>query len=178
MSTGKRILFFATKKDMINVFCSTKYSFRFIKAGNHPIDDLIVYESIENIPNLGYLQHSSHCMLNYLILYEGEKINSEKINLSSGESIQAIYQNLNVNSVVLSPSGFCEDEKCLIHGQLSTNSNSDVSKDLFTLFKKNIRKQFVHHNGWYIGEEAMKFYGKVRFITIGTGSPPEYDFKF
>lgn len=177
MSENRRILFFATKQDMIDVFLQLNTELNFVKIGNHPKESMLIYSSIEKIPDLGCYKYKSHCMDNYLVANTNTKINVEEIQLRGGESVKSVYQSFNMDSIVFSPGGIYHKENCLIHSQIATMSNSNCSRDLFNALRKSIRKQFQCYSGWWIGKEAMGLYGNYRFITIGVGSPTEYDFR-
>lgn len=177
MSVSRRILFFATRQDMIDVFLQLNTELNFVKTGNHPEGSILIYSSVEKIPNLGDYKYSSHCMENYLVVNTNKKINVDDIQLRNGTTVKSVYQSFNMDSIVFSPGGIYYKYNCLIHGQIATISNSNFSKNLFNALRKSIRKQFQCYSDWWIGKEAMKLYGKYRFITIGVGSPTEYDFR-
>lgn len=177
MSKNRRILFFATKKDMINVFLQLNTELNFVKTGNHPKGSMLIYSSIEKIPDLNFYKYNSHCVDNYLVVNTNTKINVEEIQLRGGEIVKSVYQSFNMDSIVFSPGGVYYKNNCLIHSQIATMSNSTCSKYLFNALYKSIRKQFQCYSGWWIGKEAMELYGNYRFITMGVDEPELYDFK-
>ena len=178
---GKRLLFFATKNDMLHIFENyvLKYGkkMQYVEEGNHYNCPITIYNSINELPELGFLDSPNHCSLSYLVLSDSELINTESLYLKDRSKVYAVYQNLNPNSVVFSPSGIYKKNKSLIHGQLSTISESDISKALFKEIKSVIKNSFLNYKGWYIGAEAKNLYGKIRFVTISADSPTEYDLK-
>lgn len=178
---SQRLLFFATKNDMISLLEGITDSegtrIVYVKTGDSNDDSLSVFSSIENIPDLGILNSPNHCIDSYLIMYHNEKIVTEKFVLKSDKKITAVYPTNNINSIVFAPSGFYKNNPCLIHGQFSTMQSNVIVKRLLGEIKKRIKKQFTNVHGWYIGPEAITLYGKVRFVTISADEPVEYDLK-
>ena len=165
----KRIIFFATKNDMIaifNMFCElVSFEIRIV-AINEMSNSINVYYSIEELPHLGQLHSNNHCSENYIILKSDIPI---EVNNNIIDNRTCIF---------FSPSGFSPDEECLIHGQFAMMDENDTSKELMKAMNKVLKKCCKCVRGWYIGNEATQLQGIKRFITIGVNEPPEYDFTF
>ena len=148
---SESISFYATANDMIQLvrtFSSRlEYSVVYVKTGNIENNIMRVYSNIEHIPSLGYLLSGSHCDESYLI----------------------------PNTIIFYPSGFYDNKKFMIHGQVSLLSKNKLAKEMYATIRKTIKSQFSNKHGWYIGEEAMHYYGKIRFVTIDVNEPEEYD---
>ena len=52
-----------------------------------------------------------------------------------------------------------------------------MSDVLYKAVRKILNAEFRKVRGWYIGKEAGRLYGKLRFICIGLSEPELYDFK-
>ena len=115
MSKNRRILVFATKKDMIDVFLQLNTELNFVKTGNHPKSGIPIYSSIKKIPDLGFYKYHSHCIDNYLVVNTNTEINVEEIQLRTGEIVQSVYQSFNMDSIVFSPGGIYHKDNCLTH---------------------------------------------------------------
>ena len=75
------------------------------------------------------------------------------------------------------PSGISEDGTGLIHGMFATMEDNEMSDGLYKAVRKILNAEFRKVRGWYIGKEAGRLYGKLRFICIGLSEPELYDFK-
>ena len=75
------------------------------------------------------------------------------------------------------PSGISEDGTGLIHGMFATMEDNEISDGLYKAVRKILNAEFRKVRGWYIGKEAGRLYGKLRFICIGLSEPELYDFK-
>ena len=175
---SKRLTFFATKKDMIDIFNSfcelLPFKIKYVYT-DMSCDIPDVFYSIEDIPHIGYLHSQSHCSENYIILKENIPIVINK--LVSDEVYYAVYSSENITCMSFSPSGLNIDGDCLIHGQFAIMNENDISKEMMKMIKKALRNNCKLVRGWYVGHEAEQLNGKVRYITVGVNEPQEYDFK-
>ena len=164
---AKRINFFATRSDieqlLNSIFDELSFEVEIINMDNN------VFGRVEDIPNLGKLD-KSHMEKSFLIMKKGEERALHKI----PDGIR-VYPGENPRSLECNPSGMSSDGSCLIHGIFKTMEDNEISTELFKTTKRVIRRSFVSVNGWYIGPEAMKLKGKVRFVCIGVSEPEEFD---
>ena len=172
-------MFFLTKKDLelITKEFETRESVKYIKSGNHNTADIKEIKKFCEFENMGIKMHDDHQTESFLVIKEENELFLEKFYLvNTGEIKYAVYQRENLESIVFWPGGLYKDNY-LIHGHTSTIHNNDVSKRLLSNLEKSIRKYSKKINGYYIGEDAMTLYGKVRFITIYSGQKEEFDFE-
>lgn len=162
-----RINFFATRSDIVQLFNSIIDELSF-EAEIINMDNT-VFESVMDIPDLGKLD-KSHMEKYFLFMKKGEARVLHKI----PDGIR-VYPGENPRSLECDPSGMSSDGSCLIHGVLSVMEDNEISSELMKTAKRVIRKSFENVNGWYIGPDAMKLKGKVRFVCIGVNEPVEYD---
>ena len=165
----KRIIFFATKNDMVSVLSEMEeqlpFGIKYIQCGK---TDSILYSTVKDIPGLGTLKEK-HSEISFLIMPNDEEVTSTQ----SGQ----VYQGDNPRSLEFDPSGISEDGTGLIHGLFATMEDNEVSDGLLKAVKKIMNSECKKVRGWYIGKEAESLYGKLRFICIGLSEPEEYDFK-
>ena len=165
----KRILFFATKNDMVSVLSEMEeqlpFGIKYIQCGK---TDSILYSTVKDIPGLGTLKEK-HSEISFLIMPNDEEVTSTQ----SGQ----VYQGDNPRSLEFDPSGISEDGTGLIHGLFAAMEDNEISDGLLKAVKKIMNSGCKKVRGWYIGKEAESLYGKLRFICIGLSEPEEYDFK-
>ena len=165
----KRIIFFATKNDMVSVLSEMEeqlpFGIKYIQCGK---TDSILYSTVKDIPGLGTLKEK-HSEISFLIMPNDEEVTSTQ----SGQ----VYQGDNPRSLEFDPSGVSEDGTGLIHGLFATMEDNEISDGLLKAVKKIMNSKCKKVRGWYIGKEAESLYGKLRFICIGLSEPEEYDFK-
>ena len=165
----KRIIFFATKSDMVSVLSEMEeqlpFGIKYIQCGK---TDSILYSTVKDIPGLGTLKEK-HSEISFLIMPNDEEVTSTQ----SGQ----VYQGDNPRSLEFDPSGISEDGTGLIHGLFATMEDNEISDGLLKAVKKIMNSECKKVRGWYIGKEAESLYGKLRFICIGLSEPEEYDFK-
>ena len=165
----KRILFFATKNDIVSVLSEMEeqlpFGIKYIQCGK---TDSILYSTVKDIPGLGTLKEK-HSEISFLIMPNDEEVTSTQ----SGQ----VYQGDNPRSLEFDPSGISEDGTGLIHGLFATMEDNEISDGLLKAVKKVMNSGCKKVRGWYIGKEAESLYGKLRFICIGLSEPEEYDFK-
>ena len=165
----KRIIFFATKNDMVSVLSEMEeqlpFGIKYIQCGK---TDSILYSTVKDIPGLGTLKEK-HSEISFLIMPNDEEVTSTQ----SGQ----VYQGDNPRSLEFDPSGVSEDGTGLIHGLFATMEDNEISDGLLKAVKKIMNSGCKKVRGWYIGKEAESLYGKLRFICIGLSEPEEYDFK-
>jgi hypothetical protein len=166
---AKRINFFATKNDMISVLSKLEeqfsYEIKYIQCGklNHTI-----YKNVKEIPSLGTLKEK-HGEISFLIMRKDDEVNTNRYG--------HVYQGDNLFSLEFEPSGISEDGTGLIHGIFAIMDDNEISVELFKVAKRIMKAEFRKSKNWYIGKEAEKLYGKLRFICIGLNEPELYDFR-
>ena len=91
-----------------------------------------------------------------------------------GTSKFYLGQDDNVDSIVLWPGGLYNDDS-LISGHIGTISNSLISKKIFKIFQKNIKKRCKLKIGRYYIDDTLQSMKKYRLVTMTVKEPLEYD---
>ncbi|XVJ59925.1 MAG: hypothetical protein HEQ23_11200 [Tepidisphaera sp.] len=82
----------------------------------------------------------------------------------------------NPDTVVLTPAGMWKDD-VLLHGLVSTVSDSPIAKEIMKLFAAAIKKQFVKVRSFWVGPDALALLKRGKRLTIAAQSPAEFDLK-
>lgn len=172
------IRFFATKKDMINLFREYNGNLLFYNEKAVKSDEIItVYHDISELPNLGITHCQNHCFDIYVAITSESKLSIKEEILANGVKVKKINRENNADAIHFFPSAINAEEKSIIHGQFVAISNSSLAKKMYNRMCYIVKKQCQGYCGWWIGKEAMELYGNYRFITIGVGELELYDFK-
>ncbi len=177
-----RLLFFATKNDIISIMNTFReilpFEIKYFETGNMPTEQPVVFSCIEDLPHIGVTYSNSHCSDNYCIMEKDISIVTERVDSESHGTFYCVYSSMNNTCLSFSPSGRTADGTCLIHGQFAIMDKNELSNTLLKAASKALRKHCKRIRGWYVGQEAEQLNGKVRYITIGINEPQEDDFKF
>lgn len=175
---SKEIFFFATKSDLIAGLKSLEESrlVKYVESGLFDSKDVPIFLSCNDIETLGVNLCGDHQSESYLVLDRDIDLKIREVPQVRGGIKYAIDQLENGASVVLWPGGMYKQDYLII-GHLATISNERVSLELFKDIRKNLIKGFKKSRGCYIGPEALKLYGEIRFITMHINQSTEYDFK-
>lgn len=170
--------FFTTKPDLIQIITNVEQiiELKYVKTGSHNSNDIKVYDSFKDYENIGIHTSGEHQSQSFLVLDKNEKLSIEEKDTTIGKRY-LIDQKMNENSVVFWPGGIYNGE-FLICGHMGTIHKTTKSQELFNIFQKVIKKECSKKIGrYYIGNDALKQYGKMRFITINVKQSVEYDVK-
>lgn len=182
-------MFFATANDIINTFDDMslfgEQRYKLIRLGFYDTDEIQEFESVRVLPNLGYTSSDSHLSENYLIIEKDVCVMPEQRTLNDG-SVKYLVHPWNIDQaadtavLTLSPGGVSHDGTSLIHAQIATNCDNEKTQELFRVYQNSMRRHFIRaHGGWLLGRDALDtYYNKLRFVSIGTGEPTGYDFRF
>lgn len=89
-----------------------------------------------------------------------------------------LSQQSNPDSITFLPGGIFEGQKVLVCGHIGTVSSSPDSLSLFRAFVTSVTKGFVEIGSYRVGPEAGQLMDQgYRMVTIGIGSPREYDLR-
>jgi hypothetical protein len=98
--------------------------------------------------------------------------------LLGGEVRYALDQLKNPQSVSFLPGGIFEKKNVLVCGHIGTASNDPKSVGLYKAFVTAITKGFERIGAYRVGPEAVRLMDEgYRMVTIGVGSPREYDLR-
>lgn len=174
---SKQIHFFATKEDMLHIIRNIEENMelKYVKLDAYNTKDIKTYNSLAEFEDLGINISGEHLDNGFLVLERDEILNIDTVQLRAGGENYHINQKLNENSITIWLSGIHKNEY-LVCGHMGTIHDS--SKKLYDVFRKGIRKQCDKKiDSYFVGKEAIKLYGKLRFITINTNQSEEYDLK-
>jgi hypothetical protein len=101
---------------------------------------------------------------------------ARRILLSGGGVRYAFDQLNNPDSIEMTP-GSWHPSEALLHGRISTCSDTSESRELFAHFKRAIGKHFRKINAFWVGPEAEAAWKQGARLTIGLSSPREYDLR-
>lgn len=178
---SRRFHFFETKKDFEEIFkiIESVRQLKYVRAGLFKTPNPTIYESFLDYEDLGYRRYGEVTADDnmFLVFDRSAEIIQRPVPQVTGEVRYAIDQMMNPDSLHFCPSGFFA-EKNLIAGKASTISDSQTSTELYNLFRKTIRKKSSKIGYAYVGEDALELMKQgIRMVTIGVGSPLEYDLK-
>lgn len=176
----KRILFFATKNDLIGLIkkIEAEKEIKYFTAGLLNAEELKEYPSlIENIETEKVKFGDCNLCQRYLIVSRETNIKVREVPQYSGGIKYAVDQKVNDTSVIFRPCGIFEEGKAIIQGELSTLHSTKGSVDIFNKVAKKFKHGFVKIKGYFIGNEALKYHNAGWRLTQNVTSPIEYDFK-
>lgn len=171
--------FFGTKNDLLPGIknLESNVDLKYVLCGLFNSSKQKIYVSILDYKNLFKHINGDHVFNDrFLVVNKDENISIRKVPQVIGVKY-AIDQLDNPNSVIFEVGGIYK-EKNLIHGRISTVSNTFEAKALFKELSTHITKGFKKIGTYYVGEDAYSF-GKNggRLITIGIKTPIEYDLR-
>jgi len=174
---GHQIHFYATREDLEPVILGIEAasSFRYARTGMHPSRIFQEYGSALEIPSLGRAtgDQATSCEA-YLVVPKDEKIAVREICQKTGDTRYAVDQLVNPRSVVFQ-SGGVRDGRVIIYGRVATTAQSEESKEIFSLFRKWLKKKFQKRGAFYVGPMAMLMKEEGFRLTMAEQSPKEYD---
>lgn len=98
--------------------------------------------------------------------------------LVSAEVRYALDQRRNPDTVSFLPGGVYNEQQILVCGHIGTASESPISIDLYKAFAGAVTKGFERIGAYRVGPEAIRLMDEgYRMVTIGIGSPREYDLR-
>lgn len=175
---GKALRFFATKDELEEVLRNTasKIGFKFFRIDNIKDNKGEVYESVEDIEDLGISLFGKPTLDKRYLLIPPEEIPIiREIPLKKGGVNYAADQGNNPKSVLFEPGGVYKDYEAIIAGQVNTISTDEWSVELYKALAKEFKKKFVKINSDYVSKIAeIKLDQGVR-LTHSIGSSEIYD---
>lgn len=173
----KRINFYATRADIINV---THYIERFnqvyyLATGNQTHSDFAKCSSAESIESLGCADASSGIgCRSYLILPLGVESVVEQVIGSQGNKRFIVDQLENPNSVMFTPAGVL-DRNFVLAGRVASVSSSKFSTKIMSHFLSAFKSQCVKSKSYWLGRQASDLYYEGTRLAISTQTPRKYD---
>lgn len=174
-----QIVFYATARDLGSVLSplEAERALQYTLTGLFDTSKPRTYLSYADIPEFGQASHpTAAANRSYLLSPRGIEVLVREVPQKSGGICYGIDQQMNEDTVVLSPAGKYGKDVILC-GMLGTISGSAISRGLYNYITKSIRKSFVKKNEFYVGREAIDIWNAGARLTIGASSPPEFDLR-
>lgn len=173
---------FATRSDLIPglQMAESQLNITYVRCdGLRSESDFEQVNSLGEWENLGQNLTGNHMDgFRFLIIPKGYKVKVQRVPQQGGGTRYALDQRLNPESVVFLPGGQYESRPALICGHIGTTTDSPISVELYKAFVRLVTKGFEKVKGYRLGPEAARLMDRgLRMITIGIGSPGEYDLK-
>jgi hypothetical protein len=106
------------------------------------------------------------------------KFRVERIPQRGGGVRYDVSQLRNPDTVSFLPGGIYQNHRALVCGHIGTASESQVSIALYLAFARAVTKGFEKIRAYRVGPEAARLMDQgYRMVTIGLGSPQEYDLR-
>lgn len=178
MTRNQRV-FYATAKDLALVLSTleSQKGLDYTSTGQFEASKPQTYRSYVKIPNFGLASDRS-AVANpaYLVSLRGAPIRARRIIRNTGERVFAFDQQLNEDTVCLSPGGRYGSD-IILDGMIGTISDTAVSISLYKFMVSAFREHFDKVEEYFVGPEALQL-GKAGFrLTHDASSPSEFDFK-
>ena len=175
--SGHQLHFYATREDLEPAIrgIEAAASFHYARTGLHTSRVFPEYSSALEIPSLGRATGDSAVTCEaYLVVPKEEKIVIREVRQNSGDVRYAVDQLVNPHSIVFQAGGQ-RDGGVIIHGRAATTGQSDEAKEIFSLFRKWLKKSFEKRRAFYVGPAAMRLKEEGARLTMAVQSPKEYD---
>jgi hypothetical protein len=175
--SGLRLHFYTTREDLEPAIrgIEAAASLRYALTGLHTSRVFPEYASALEIPSLGRATGDSAVTCEaYLVVAKQEKISIREICQNSGGTRYAVDQFVNPRSIIFQ-SGGVRNGGVIIHGRVATTAQSEEAKEIFSVFRKWLKKSFEKHRAFYVGPTAMRLKEEGARLTMAVQSPKEYD---
>jgi len=174
---GHGLYFYATREDLVPAIhaIEDRTAFRYALMGMHTMLTFPQFTSALEIPSLGEATGDQEATCDrYLVVPREAPIAVREVQLNSGGVRYAVDQLVNPNSIVFQPGGLRND-RVIISGGVTTTGQTEISKSIFRLFARWIKKGFEKRMAFYVGPAAMRLKTDGFRLTMGVQSPPLYD---
>ena len=176
MST-KQTFFFATPAELQSKTkeFEASHSVIYYRVGLFSSEKPLIFSSLLSSVSLGYVSSGdwNHSQ-SFLIADKATEIIIRKIPQRKGGDLYAVDQQINLDTVVIKPSGILKDG-VLVAGSLGTISGTDYSKGVYKSFAKIIKKNSEKIGEFYVSPEAKNYLLKGWRLVTNEASPTEYD---
>ena len=180
---GRRMYFYALKEDFLENIKELEKKFgglQYIKAGIYKSNNFEIYDSIEDLPDIGTIRQNTingiyYEQWRYFVIFKGEEFEYEKRKNEKGEYNHSILNTK--GTIIFKPSGLYADTNCVIRGDITTISEDEKAQLLFKEFKKALLKSMMYVGGGiHVGKEVIENKEKYRLPYGMPWSDPIADF--
>jgi hypothetical protein len=172
----KSINLFATREDWSSLLASVEdqLAVAYVLGGScaTPPSRIESYNHLEDLGEAGSGNASNGQI--YLCLANDAEIQTRSVEQRKGGHTKFVDQQSNPDTVVLKPGGRFEGN-IIIAGQIGTVSETEWSLRAFSVFQKEVRKQFKKVKSYYVGRDARRLFDEGCRLTANARSPEEYD---
>ena len=170
----ERIQFYALKPDLISIIQKVEldlgvtymHTFPLTQPQKQPFDSAL------NLPNLGLANADSSIGCDsYLIALMGYQFIPRVVQLKAGGSHCFYDQLSNEDTVVFRPAGLYVETGEVFYSELSTLSRDKNAQLIMRRFYKVIKKQFVKHDGVWLGAEVLNLLKSGGRLTAASQAP-------
>ena len=176
-----RFNFFATEKEIKECFLEVEKErpLKYVVMKNYKKPELIVYNTIEEIPNVG-ISKSGNTMEIFLTIFDQNC--DVMIDHREGSPVYEVSDTENQSAIYVYFGGLYED-KCLVWNTIVTmkNANDEGKALMRTIIKRFKKISSKPVPGCYLSKGSEELYwnsnGKLRLTSLGYDSPDEYDLK-
>jgi hypothetical protein len=174
-----QFMFFATAKDLAPVLSilEARKKLQYTPMRDVVSDRAKIYLSYADLLDFGQADHPTAVMNpDYLVALQGTAVQVETIYPRTGGVNFSIGQDLNKDTVTLSPGGMYGQD-ALLYGSIATISESEASFNLYDFMVEPYLARFTQVNEFFLGPEAFDLWKSgVRLTTLAT-SPTKFDLK-
>ena len=180
---GRGMYFYALKEDFLENIKELEKKFgglQYIKAGIYKSNNFEIYDSIEDLPDIGIIRQNTingiyYEQWRYFVIFKGEEFEYEKRKNEKGEYNHSILNTK--GTIIFKPSGLYADTNCVIRGDITTISEDEKAQLLFKEFKKALLKSMMYVGGGiHVGKEVIENKEKYRLPYGMPWSDPIADF--
>ena len=180
---GRGMYFYALKEDFLENIKELEKKFgglQYIKAGIYKSNNFEIYDSIEDLPDIGTIRQNTingiyYEQWRYFVIFKGEEFEYEKRKNEKGEYNHSILNTK--GTIIFKPSGLYADTNCVIRGDITTISEDEKAQLLFKEFKKALLKSVMYVGGGiHVGKEVIENKEKYRLPYGMPWSDPIADF--
>lgn len=175
MSTS--ILFFATKRDLESLLAAIEVMkpLRYTRTGLFPCREVSSANSFAEIPNLGAITSEDYIAGDsYLVTPASAQVAIREVTQDRGGKLFAVDQQANPHSVAFWPGGEFQSF-AILAGQVGTLGEDPMSKEIVSLFAREIRQRFERIKSSFVGAEATRLLDAGYRLTTSVKRPKGYD---
>lgn len=172
-----QILFFALTNDLLPVLeaVEREQPVRYTKTGNQldPVFDS--WQSVSETWGLGSTNLESAVGSDrYLVTARSCVPKVRCVPCTDGSNRYCMDQLINPDSVTIAPGGTFGPDT-VISGGIGTCSDSEFSRSLFALYRREIRRQYRKVRAYWVGPAAHEIFVRCGRLCSAIQSPREYD---
>jgi hypothetical protein len=174
-----QFMFYATAGDLTPVLAilEAQKKLQYTPMRDVASDRAQIYLSYADLLDFGQVDHPTAVMNpDYLVALQGTAVQVETIYPRTGGVNFSIGQDMNKDTVTLSPGGMYGQD-VLLYGSIATISESEASFNLYDFMVEPYLARFTQVNGFFLGAEAFNLWKSGVRLTTSATSPTKFDLK-